>query len=449
MSTKEVLQATAEKSILVGLETQNNADANQSLEELGRLAETAGVEVAGSVLQKRDRPDGRYYIGRGKAEELREKCAVLEADLVIFDVELSAVQVRNLEELLDCRVIDRTNVILDIFAQRARTKEGKLQVELAQLRYLLPRLLGKGIILSRLGAGIGTRGPGETKLETDRRHIRRRISFLERELGLIRQRRKLQRERRERLGFPRVALVGYTNAGKSTLLNSLAKAADALAQDQLFSTLDPLSRLVKLPDGRQVLVSDTVGFVRKLPHHLVAAFRSTLEEVKEADLILHVIDLSSPDMENQKQAVEAVLRELETQNNPMLLVYNKIDLVEAEHTDWLGLGEAHTAVEISAQTGAGIPELLRQIALRLARPGAEVELELPLKETRLLSLIHDYGEVLSKRYVEDQILVTAWVEPRIFEQVRPYVVKGSLARAAKQPNESDNNQIQFLDDGEY
>jgi len=418
-----VLQATAEKSILVGLETQNNTDANQSLEELGRLAETAGVQVAGSLLQKRDRPNGRYYIGRGKAEELREKCVTLEADLVIFDVELSAVQIRNLEELLNCRVIDRTNVILDIFAQRARTKEGKLQVELAQLRYLLPRLLGKGITLSRLGAGIGTRGPGETKLETDRRHIRRRISFLERELEFIRQRRKLQRERRERLGFPLVALVGYTNAGKSTLLNSLAKAAAALAEDQLFSTLDPLSRLVKLPDGRQILVSDTVGFVRKLPHHLVAAFRATLEEVKEADLILHVIDLSSPDMENQRQAVEAVLRELETQNNPTLLVYNKLDLVEAKQTDWLGLGEAHSTVAISAQTGDGLPELLRQIALRLARPGAKVDLELPLAETRLLSLIHDYGEVLSKRYAEDRILVTAWVEPRIFEQVRPYVVK--------------------------
>jgi GTP-binding protein HflX len=444
-----VLQATAEKSILVGLETPNNSDANLSLEELGRLAETAGVEVAGSVLQKRNRPDGRYYIGRGKAEELREKCAALEADLVIFDVELSAVQVRNLEELLDCRVIDRTNVILDIFAQRARTKEGKLQVELAQLRYLLPRLLGKGITLSRLGAGIGTRGPGETKFETDRRHIRRRIRFLERELELIRQRRKLQRERRERLGFPRVALVGYTNAGKSTLLNSLAKAADALAQDQLFSTLDPLSRLVKLPDGRQVLVSDTVGFVRKLPHHLVAAFRATLEEVKEADLILHVIDLSSPDMENQKQAVEAVLRELETQNNPMLLVYNKIDLVEAEQTDWLGLGESHTAVAISAQTGAGIPELLRQIALRLDRPGVEVDLELPLKEARLLSLIHDYGEVLSQRYAEERILVTAWIEPRIFEQVLPYVVKGSLVQPMEQPGERDKNKNHFLDGGEY
>ena len=409
----------------MGLETQSNSDSTLSLEELSRLAETAGVQVVGQLIQKRDRPDSRYYVGRGKAQELREKCETLEADLVIFDVELSAVQVRNLEELLDCRVLDRTNVILDIFAQRARTREGKLQVELAQLRYLLPRLIGKGITLSRLGAGIGTRGPGETKLETDRRHIRKRISFLEHEMEVIRQRRKLQRDRRDRLGLPVVALVGYTNAGKSTLLNSLSQAA-TLVEDQLFSTLDTLSRVVKLPDGRRVLVSDTVGFVRKLPHHLVAAFRATLEEVKEADLILHVIDLSSPDMENQKKAVELVLRELEAQNNPTLLVYNKADLVEAKQIEWIGLGESHNAVIISAQKGQGIPELLQQVALGLSRPGAEVDLEFPLAETRLLSLIHEHGKVLSQDYLDDRIKVTAWVEPQFWDQVRPYVVRGSL-----------------------
>ncbi|MGI6648314.1 MAG: GTPase HflX [Bacillota bacterium] len=410
-----------EKVILVGLETPNDPDGLVLLKELGRLADTAGAQVVDQILQKRLQPDSSFFIGRGKAEELRERCAVFEADLVIFNDELTPVQVRNLEQILNCRVLDRTNLILDIFAQRAQTNEGKLQVELAQLRYLLPRLIGQGMKLSRLGAGLGTRGPGETKLETDRRHIRRRIRVLEQELDKIRQRRKLQRERRERLGLPVIALVGYTNAGKSTLLNRLSKT-ETLAEDRLFSTLDTLSRLVKLPDGRLVLVSDTVGFVRKLPHHLVAAFRATLEEVREADLILHVIDLSSPEMEIEKKAVEQVLREIEADNKATLLVYNKLDLLPEDGGDWIGLGES-AAVLISAQKDQGIPELLQQIAQNLPRPGAKVALELPLAEIRFLSLIHSQGKVFSQEYQGDRILITAWLEPRLLTQLKSFIVK--------------------------
>jgi GTP-binding protein HflX len=419
--TQQINQALTEKVILVGLETPNDPDGLVLLKELGRLADTAGAQVVDQILQKRLQPDSSFFIGRGKAEELRERCAVFEADLVIFNDELTPVQVRNLEQILNCRVLDRTNLILDIFAQRAQTNEGKLQVELAQLRYLLPRLIGQGMKLSRLGAGLGTRGPGETKLETDRRHIRRRIRVLEQELDKIRQRRKLQRERRERLGLPVIALVGYTNAGKSTLLNRLSKT-ETLAEDRLFSTLDTLSRLVKLPDGRLVLVSDTVGFVRKLPHHLVAAFRATLEEVREADLILHVIDLSSPEMEIEKKAVEQVLREIEADNKATLLVYNKLDLLPEDGGDWIGLGES-AAVLISAQKDQGIPELLQQIAQNLPRPGAKVALELPLAEIRFLSLIHSQGKVFSQEYQGDRILITAWLEPRLLTQLKSFIVK--------------------------
>lgn len=419
--TQQINQGLTEKVILVGLETPNDPDGLVLLKELGRLADTAGVQVVDQILQKRLQPDSSFFIGRGKVEELRERCAVFEADLVIFNDELTPVQVRNLEQILNCRVLDRTNLILDIFAQRAQTNEGKLQVELAQLRYLLPRLIGQGMKLSRLGAGLGTRGPGETKLETDRRHIRRRIRVLEQELDKIRQRRKLQRERRERLGLPVIALVGYTNAGKSTLLNRLSKT-ETLAEDRLFSTLDTLSRLVKLPDGRLVLVSDTVGFVRKLPHHLVAAFRATLEEVREADLILHVIDLSSPEMEIEKKAVEQVLREIEADNKATLLVYNKLDLLPEDGGDWIGLGES-AAVLISAQKDQGIPELLQQIAQNLPRPGAKVALELPLAEIRFLSLIHSQGKVFSQEYQGDRILITAWLEPRLLTQLKSFIVK--------------------------
>ncbi|NLK51945.1 MAG: GTPase HflX [Syntrophomonadaceae bacterium] len=411
--------------MLVGLENPNEPDAFLSLHELGRLVETAGAEVIGQLIQKREQPDRGYYLGRGKVRELQEKINDLEANLVICNDELTPTQLRNLENFLACRILDRTSVILDIFAQQARTREGKLQVELAQLRYLLPRLTGKGVALSRLGGGIGTRGPGETKLETDRRHIRRRIRYLEKEMETVRQRRRLRRERQELIGLPVVALVGYTNAGKSTLLNCLTQAG-ALAEDRLFSTLDTLSRIVKLPDGRSVLISDTVGFIQKLPHHLVAAFRATLEEVQESELILHVLDLSNPEVEKQKEAVEQVLKEIGADANPILLVYNKIDQINEEQRAWLTLGETRPNVMISAREGIGITALLEAITRHLPRPGTEMELLIPITETRLLSLLHENGQVFKEDYQEDHVTVTAWVEPQIWKQLEPYVIKGTL-----------------------
>ena len=409
----------------MGLENPNEPDAFLSLHELGRLVETAGAEVIGQLIQKREQPDRGYYLGRGKVRELQEKINDLEANLVICNDELTPTQLRNLENFLACRILDRTSVILDIFAQQARTREGKLQVELAQLRYLLPRLTGKGVALSRLGGGIGTRGPGETKLETDRRHIRRRIRYLEKEMETVRQRRRLRRERQELIGLPVVALVGYTNAGKSTLLNCLTQAG-ALAEDRLFSTLDTLSRIVKLPDGRSVLISDTVGFIQKLPHHLVAAFRATLEEVQESELILHVLDLSNPEVEKQKEAVEQVLKEIGADANPIILVYNKIDQINEEQRAWLTLGETRPSVMISAREGIGITALLEAITRHLPRPGTEMELLIPITETRLLSLLHENGQVFKEDYQEDHVTVTAWVEPQIWKQLEPYVIKGTL-----------------------
>src|SRR3989440_4366747 len=306
-----------ENAILVG---------THALDELRELAASAGARIIGEVIQHRDRPDPSTYIGKGKVEELRELVLVEGVDVVIFDEELSPSQAKNLEEALDVKVVDRTGLILDIFGRRARTKEGKLQVELAQLEYRLTRLAGYREYLSRLGGGIGTRGPGETKLEMDRRQIRHRIATLKKEIEQIRKHRQLHRERRRRDQLPLVSLVGYTNAGKSTLFRALSKE-DTLVSSRLFSTLDPLIRRIQLGRNFPVLISDTVGFIRKLPHLLVEAFRATLEEVVEADLILHVIDASDPDHEDKKEVVHGVLREIGAGNHPMLTVYNKIDLV--------------------------------------------------------------------------------------------------------------------------
>nr|WP_232356956.1 GTPase HflX [Thermoactinomyces sp. CICC 24226] len=319
-----------EKAILVGCGTKKQEwSLRSTLEELKSLAETAQAVPVSQVLQFRDRIDPAWYIGRGKAEEIARMVEENEADLVIFDQELSPAQLRNLEGLMPCKVIDRTQLILDIFAQRARTKEGKIQVELAQLKYLLPRLAGKGKEMSRLGGGIGTRGPGEKKLETDRRHIRRQISVLTKQLEEIKKHRRLHQERRKKNGIPQVALVGYTNAGKSTLLNQLT-GAGVLSENRLFATLDPTSRQLVLPSGKEVILTDTVGFIRQLPHHLIAAFRSTLEQVKEADLLLHVVDASHPEAEEQVEAVEQVLADLNAADIPVLMVWNKADRLERE-----------------------------------------------------------------------------------------------------------------------
>ena len=338
--------------------------AEQSLDELAGLADAAGARVAIRLLQERPKPDAATFIGPGKVTSLAAMCAEADVDVVIVDSELTPGQLRQLEERLARKVIDRTQLILDIFARRARTREGKWQVELAQLKYLLPRLVGSGAALSRLGGGIGTRGPGETKLETDRRRIRVRIQAVQREIDLVRQRRAQLRERRHKQSVPTVALVGYTNAGKTTLFNRLTNE-QAVASNALFVTLDPLLRRARLPDARELLVSDTVGFIDRLPHALVAAFRATLEEVAEADLVLHVIDTASEDRERRIAAVRRVLEDVGADGVPRLDVYNKVDAIGDDEQRRLRDADP-AAVLISAQTGQGVDDLLQIVAARLA-----------------------------------------------------------------------------------
>lgn len=355
-----------ERAALVGLVTGpgRRFDSERSLAELAGLAEAAGAAVVLRVMQERPKPDPATFIGGGKVAALAAACAESDVGLVVFDDELTPAQLRQLEERLDRKVLDRTQLILDIFARRARTREGKWQVELAQLKYLLPRLVGSGTALSRLGGGIGTRGPGETKLETDRRRIRTRIRSIQREIDNVRQRRAQLRDRRQRQSVPTVALVGYTNAGKTSLFNRLTNER-AVASDALFVTLDPLVRQVRLPDRRELLVSDTVGFIDRLPHTLVAAFRATLEEVAEADLALHVIDAASPERERQIGAVRRVLEEVGAADVPSIDVYNKADLLSSDERRRIGHHDP-AAVSISARTGEGVDELVQMIASRLA-----------------------------------------------------------------------------------
>lgn len=393
-STKDVMQSRPERAILVGID---NGEPYDTLEELKELALTAGADVVGRDVQRRRTIDNATYIGSGKTEELSLMSSELEADLFIFDDELNAIQLRNLEDALGARVIDRTSLILDIFAARATTREGKLQVELAQLKYRLPRLTGKGASLSRLGGGIGTRGPGEKKLEIDRRRIRRRIFELEEELVEIKKQRALRREKRERNATPLVALVGYTNAGKSTLLNAMSDAG-VIAEDKLFATLDPVVRQIELSDGTNILISDTVGFINKLPHDLVSAFRATLEEVSGADLIIHVIDSSSSYMDTQISVVEDVLCTLGAADKPRINAYNKIDIAS---------GRPSGGVCISALNGDGLAELMHQIEGIINNSRVEVELVVPYSRYEAIAMIRDEGVILSSEHEQEGTRVRA------------------------------------------
>ena len=397
-TTKAVEETEVERAILVGIE---NSEGYDTLEELAELAKTAGAQIVGKVCVRRRPIDNATYVGSGKAEELSLLGSEREADLFIFDDELSAIQLRNLEEILGARVIDRTTLILDIFAARAASREGKLQVELAQMRYRLPRLLGQGQVLSRLGGGIGTRGPGEKKLEIDRRRIRRRIFELEEELSQIEQQRGLRRTGRKANRVPLVALVGYTNAGKSTLLNRLTES-DVLAEDMLFATLDPVVRRLVLSGGTEILLSDTVGFINKLPHDLVQAFHSTLEEVSNADLILHVIDFSSPYHEKQIAVVDEVLASLGAGDVPTIRVYNKIDKASETPPQ-----PSAAQLSISAKEGNNLDTLLQMVETALNSARTEIELLIPYSKYEAIALIRDRGMLLYEEHREDGTLIRA------------------------------------------
>ena len=395
-----------ERAFLVGL------DSDESLLELARLAETAGAQVIGTMLQRKTRPDTATYIGSGKADELSLACQAREADVVIFDDELSGVQTRNLEEILHgAKVIDRTTLILDIFAQRAQSREGRLQVELAQMAYQLPRLLGHGVAMSRLGGGIGTRGPGEKKLEMDRRLIHERIGQLKSELEDVKRHREVTRKQRDRKYTLSAAIVGYTNAGKSTLLNTLT-GAGILAQDKLFATLDPTTRGLKLASGQEILLTDTVGFIRKLPHHLIEAFKSTLEEARYSDIVLHVVDASNPQMDTQMYVVYDTLRQLEIGDKTVVTVFNKMDQVEQPET----LKDLHSdyQVQISAKTGAGLDELKDILEMILRNRKIYLEKVFSYQEAGRIQTIRKYGQLLKEEYREDGIYVEAYVPTELY-----------------------------------
>lgn len=408
---------SAEKAVLICADT-GEYDAESSLVELSELAKTAGAEVVCEIVQKREAPDGATYIGSGKLKELCDFCRSNEVDVIIADGELSPSQQRNIENETDVRVIDRTTLILDIFAMRALSGEGKLQVELAQLKYLLPRLGGKGVSMSRLGGGIGTRGPGETKLETDRRHIRRRISSLEAELKELEARRARYRERRKKDGAVTVALVGYTNAGKSTLMNALTNAG-VLAENKLFATLDPTARALTLPDGRTVILIDTVGFIRRLPHKLVEAFKSTLDEAVDADVIIDVCDASSPECSEHFKVTEALLEELGCTRKPIITALNKCDVSGDDATIPL-LGNT---VRISAKNGDGLSELLLMTQKLLPPTRKRIKLLLPFNKGALASQLRKDGVVHSEEYTAQGLLLDVTADVRMLEECKEYITE--------------------------
>ena len=422
MSMLEKREDVRGRALLVGLCCDSAADFDNSdqdtMAELQELLTTAGGETVLTAMQNRHTPDPRTFIGEGKVQELKELIQANSIDLVIFDNELSPAQGRALEEELACRVIDRNALILDIFADRANTAEGKLQVELAQLKYTAPRLMGRGAELSRLGGGIGTRGPGESQLETDRRHLQRRIHALERDLEELAAGRRTQRQARDRSGLPRLAIVGYTNAGKSTLLNYLTDAG-ILAKDQLFATLDPTTRKCRLPGGETVLLTDTVGFIRNLPHHLIHAFRSTLEEAVYADLLLIVVDASDPEAQAQLQVTEELLESLGAGGKPTLYVFNKCDLGAAR--PGMMHGREHVAY-ISAATGQGVDMMMARVEEILHAGKRRVTFRIPNAKQGLVSRLYESATVEDVEYGADGVTVTAVVDAKAYGPLREYDV---------------------------
>lgn len=412
--TQNYSEENKERAFLISLDC-GKYDAESSMAELEELAKTSGAEIIGEMIQKRPAPEAATYMGKGALEEICNFCSSHNIDLIIADGELSPVQIRNIEDLTGVRVIDRTTLILDIFAGRARSSEGKLQVELAQLKYSLPRLSGKGTALSRLGGGIGTRGPGETKLETDRRHIRFRIQNLKAELDKVEKRRVAMHQRRKKNGALCVAIVGYTNAGKSTLMNRLTDAG-VLQEDKLFATLDPTARKLVLPDGRQIMLVDTVGLVRRLPHQLVDAFRSTLEEAVWADVILNVCDASSDECAEHINVTESVLSDLGCSGKPIINVLNKCDKPTELDFDFF-----ENSVKISAATGEGIDSLLTAIENALPKDRKRVKILLPFDKMKLSSTVRG-GTVHSEEYTESGVLYDATVNISDIKQLKDYII---------------------------
>lgn len=412
-----------ERALLVGLERPDDSkwDHAESLQELGELVKSAGGEVVETMIQRRQSPTAAYYIGPGKANELATLCKKENIGTVIFNDELSPAQSRNLEKVFERKILDRTQLILDIFAQRAKSKDGKLQIELAQLQYLLPRLTGMWTHLSRQSGGIGTRGPGETQLEVDRRRVQEKIARLSRELNEVRQQRGIQRAGRLRQHWPIASLVGYTNAGKSTLLNRITNA-EVYAADQLFATLDPTTRQFVLPNKQKLLLTDTVGFLKELPHHLIESFKATLEEVAEADLLLHVVDLSHPLYEQQMAAVQTVLEELNAWGKQMIVVFNKIDRVTNPALIEYVLHQHPNSVAISAISGQGMGGLFEEIEHQVKSWRLRVKLVIPNHLTALVAELHRVGRVLDISYQGDAIALTAHVPPQLQGKIKPYMV---------------------------
>ncbi|MBV9009380.1 MAG: GTPase HflX [Verrucomicrobia bacterium] len=421
-----------ERALLIGLEQEGVSkwDLADSMEELRELASSAGAEVVDTVTQKLSRPTAPFYIGKGKAEVIKDCVQRERVTSVIFNDELSPAQGRNLENLLSRKVLDRTQLILDIFAQRARSREGRLQIELAQLQYLLPRLTRMWNHLSRQTGGIGTRGPGETQLEVDRRRVQERIARLERDLEGVRKVRAIQRQGRKRHQWPVAAVVGYTNAGKSTLLN-LMTGADVLAANQLFATLDPTTRSFHLPNKQRVLLTDTVGFLRKLPHTLIESFKATLEEVSDADILIHVVDLSHPRVDEQMEAVDIVIKELDAFGKQTLIVFNKIDLLDQPELAGIYVQRFPGSVAISARTGAGVDQFVQALQAALGAWRLRSRFRVPLSDSSLVAEIHRVGHVLELRYEGEYAVITAHVPPQLEHKLERFADESATQVSAE------------------